>query len=444
MRYAMKSAVVSFLALSATAPLHAQLANASTAALGMGENFAAAARGYDAVAWNPAALGLSGNPQTSAAIGTMRAHGGMGPIGLSDLSHYSDAIVPAGVKTQWLAAITREGGQGGSAGADMTWATLQTGPVALQVSSSARALNDISPGFAELLLFGNVDEEGNPKNLDLSGTAIDVSVHSSIALSFGLPIIRTADGSRLAAGVTAKHTIGHVVAVSERSRGATTAEPVAVEFAFPIAYSPVVREGRSNQLKSGSGSGLDVAVAYESGGLVLAAVAQNVVNTFSWDPAELRYRPAELVFDESGNESRFEAEPLTDAPASLRERVGAMQFHPSLDLGAMYRSTARLLLVADARIGRTTGMSTRAPVHAGAGAEYRPLAWLPLQLGAAYMRTAPDYDGVQITGGLGVQLGGFTVSASGAHRRLGGNGEYALMLTLLSHSFAGGRVPTRS
>jgi Family of unknown function (DUF5723) len=437
-RSTMKSLALACVALSVAARLDAQQANASPAALGMGENFSAVARGYNAVAWNPAALGLSGNPATSAMIGTFQVQGGMSPIALSDVAPYADAVVPDGVKAQWLADIQRDGRQAVAAGADMTWATLQTGRFALQVSSTARAMNDISPGFAELVLFGNVDEEGNAKTLDLSGSAIDMNVHSSIALSYGMPILVRADGSRLAVGVTAKHTVGHGLAVSERATGAATTDPVAIEFAFPIAFSPVVREGESNQLKSGSGFGMDLAVAYERGRLVLAAVAQNVVNSFAWDPTLLEYSPAEVVFDDSESETRFESEPLTSAPASVRERVAGLQFNPSLTLGAMLRSTPRLTLAADARIGSTTGMSTRAPVHIGAGAEYRPLNWLPLQLGGAYVRTAPDRDGVQLTGGLGVQLGGFMLSVSGARRNVANNTENALMITLLSHSFNGG------
>jgi hypothetical protein len=441
MRNTMKSVALACVALSAAARLDAQQANASTAALGMGENFSAVARGYDVVAWNPAALGLSGNPETSAMIGTFQLKGGMGPIALSDLTRYSNVVVPDAVKAQWLADIRGAGSQGGAAGADMTWATVQTGRFALQVSSTARAANDISPGFAELLLFGNVDEEGNPKQLDLSGSTIDATVHSSIALSYGMPILEQADGSRVAVGVTAKYTVGHVLAASERSSGAASADPVAIEFAFPIAYSPVVREGRSPQLKSGSGFGVDVAIGYETGKLVLAAVAQNVLNSFAWDPALLSYRPAELIFADSGSDSRFAAEPLTSAPASVRERVAGLRFHPSWGLGAMLRSTPRLTLAADARIGKTTGMGTRPPVHAGAGAEYRPREWLPLQFGAAYVRTAPDRDGVQLTGGIGAKLGGFTLAVSGLRRAVGGNPENAVMVTLLTHAFKPG-VPS--
>lgn len=430
----MKAATVACVALSVATRLDAQLANASAAALGMGENFSAVARGYHAVAWNPAALGLSGNPEASGALATFRASGGLGPIGVGDLFGHFDGVVSHDVKTEWLAEITRAGGQDGVLGGDMTWGAVQRGRFALHVSSTARALNAISPGFAELMLLGYLDENGNPKNLDLSGSTVDVNAYTSLAVSFGMPVVR-ADGSRLAVGVTAKHTIGHVLATSEPSTGAVTADSAA--FAFPIVYTPIVREGRSHQLTSGRGFGLDVAVAYEAGKLSLAAVAQNVFNSFAWKPGELLYRPAELVFSEHEGEARFEPEPFTSAPASLREKVAELQFYPSWTLGAALRSTPQLTLAADARIGRTTGMSTRAPVHAGAGAEYRPLAWLPLQLGAAYVRTSPDRDGVQLTGGIGVQRGGFTFSVSGARRHIGNRPENSLMVALVSHTFNG-------
>ena len=426
-----RTVTVVCVALSATR-LEGQVANASTAALGMGENYTAVARGYHAVAWNPAALGLSDNPEASGAMATFRGSSGLGPVGLRDLADHPDARVPDAVKAEWLADITRAGGEDGVVGGDMTWGAVHRGRFALHVSSSARALNEITPGVAELMLVGPLDENGNPKDLDVSGSAVDVNGYTSFAVSYGMPVL-VRDGARLAVGITAKHTIGHVLAVSERSTGVVTADSIA--FAFPIAYSPIVREGRSHQLKSGSGFGADLAIAYEAGRLSLAVVGQNVVNSFAWNPDELLYRPAAMVFSESEGEASFDPQPLAEAPAELRERVQAAQFNPSWTLGAMLRSTPRLTLAADARIGRTTGMSTRAPVHAGAGAEYRALRWLPLQLGAAYVRTSPERDGVQLTGGVGVQRGGFLFAVSGARREIGHTAENSLMVSLISHFF---------
>ncbi len=52
----------------AARPAAAQLPSASASALGVGDNYTALARGYNAVAWNPAGLAMPGSPGFSLAI----------------------------------------------------------------------------------------------------------------------------------------------------------------------------------------------------------------------------------------------------------------------------------------------------------------------------------------------------------------------------------------
>lgn len=421
------------LALGAGAsPLLGQVANTSPAALGLSESFTAVARGYEAVAWNPAALGMTGGPNASATIGAVGALAGMGPVTLRDLADHQGETVPLDVRQRWLDRIVREGGQSGAAGFDFTWAAFQVGRFAAQVSSSGRTLNDISPGFAELILMGNADAEGNPRDIALGGAIIDANAYSTAAVSYGTPLnIATLPG-RLAIGVTAKYTIGHLLAVSEESAGSATAEPIGMELRFPLAYTPVVYDGGSYWIRSGAGFGLDIAAAYEAGRLSVAVIAQNLVNTFEWNPQRLRYRPLEMVFSETTLDTDTEWRPFTEAPADLRALVDAATFNPSVTVGAALRWSPQLLVAADARIGSMDGMMTRPPVHAGAGVEYRPLPWLPLQAGAAFVRQSDQHEGLQYSGGLGLQLGSFHVSGAALRRT---SGETAFMLSLLSHTF---------
>jgi hypothetical protein len=415
---------------------HGQTSNPLPAALGMSESYTAAARGYAAVAWNPAALGLTGGPETSAMIGAVRGLSGLGPVTLGDLGTWQDEAVPLQVRQQWLADIKRSGGQAGAAGFDFTWAAFQVGRFAAQVSSSGRALNDISAGVAELILMGNADASGTPVDIDLAGSLLDAQVHTTGALSFGMPLPLTAGAPRVAVGVTAKYTLGHVLGVSQESAGVATGDPVGINFRFPVVYTPVVY-GDMNQywLSSGGGWGLDLAVAAELGRLSVAAVAHNVVNRFSWDPAKLRFRSLEMTFSDQDTETSVEWQPLSAAPAELRALVDASTFQPSFAAGAALQWSPRLLVTADARIGSTDGMHTRAPVHAGAGVEVRPLPWLPLQAGASWADFGAGRDGVQLGAGLGVDLGSFQISISAARRAVAFGNEDSAMLSLLSHTF---------
>src|SRR5207253_3073963 len=78
----------------------AQLPSSSTRALGMGDNATASAVGFNAVAWNPALLGLPNNPKGSFTLLPLRGIAGLGPVKLADIADYSDKFVPASVREQ--------------------------------------------------------------------------------------------------------------------------------------------------------------------------------------------------------------------------------------------------------------------------------------------------------------------------------------------------------
>lgn len=67
-------------------PVAGQLPQASAAALGMGYNTTAWARGFAAVANNPAGLAHRDSPGFSIAILPISLGSGLGPVGLEDLT----------------------------------------------------------------------------------------------------------------------------------------------------------------------------------------------------------------------------------------------------------------------------------------------------------------------------------------------------------------------
>src|SRR5688572_32227527 len=106
---------------------HAQQPSASAPALGLGDNYTALARGYAAVAWNPAMLGLPDNPRTSLAVLPVRAIAGLDPVTLGDISDYGGEFLPNVVREEWLRRIEREGSEQGTGGGDITWIAAQAG-----------------------------------------------------------------------------------------------------------------------------------------------------------------------------------------------------------------------------------------------------------------------------------------------------------------------------
>jgi hypothetical protein len=434
-KLASRLVVASFALGAGAAPAAAQLANTLPAAMGMADNYTAVARGYAAVAWNPAALGMLGGPRASASIGGLRVAGGMGPVTLRDLSTWQDRTVPLDVRERWLADIRREGAQSGGAGFDIVVATFQAGRFAAQVSTSGRSLTDITPGVAEIILVGNADDDGNLSELDLGGSLVDANVYSTGAISYGMPVLHLANAARLSVGMTVKYTIGHVLGVSQQSVGGATAEPARTAFSFPFAYTPVVHSGNRYYIRSGSGFGVDLAAGYEMGPLSVAAVVQNAFNSFEWDHSRLRYRPLDLIFEDGEVETSVDWQPMSEAPAELRARVADATFDPSVSIGAAYQLLPQLLLSADARAGSTGGMMTRPPNHIGAGAAYSPVRWLPLHAGASWVSLGNGHSGIQLAGGLGFQLGSFLVSGSAMRRHVGLGAENMFMVNLLSHTF---------
>lgn len=136
----------------AAVPLAAQLPSASPAALAMGDNYTAMARGFAAVSWNPANLGLDGNPTFSLTIFGIRAASDLGPITLGDISKYGGQTLPEDAKAGWMERVEAGRGELGDLGAGITYFGLSAGRFAVQLSSSATGTINLAPGAVELAL----------------------------------------------------------------------------------------------------------------------------------------------------------------------------------------------------------------------------------------------------------------------------------------------------
>lgn len=199
----------------------AQLANASTAALGMGDNYTAAAWGYAAVAWNPALLAASANTPGAMTLLTARAGSAFGPITLGDLAAYADERVPGDVKRTWRERVSADGAQRGSGHADLTLGAAQIGRFGFQATTSLRSTADLPPDVVRLVLFGNVDDDGVPATLDVSGAALDVVVYSTAAFAYGHAFTLERN-ARLMIGAAATVTRGHILVTSSGSNGSAS------------------------------------------------------------------------------------------------------------------------------------------------------------------------------------------------------------------------------
>src|ERR1051326_8265578 len=335
-------------------PASAQLVSASAASLALGENYSALARGFNAVSWNPANLGMPGNPLFSFGVAG-RGAGGTDPISLSDLHQYSGVTVPSSVLAAWLSRVKAQGGQSLEADGAGSVA-MSSGAMAFQLATNAYERGKLSPDAVEVLLYGNAGQSGTPRTMSLKGSRTEAAVTTTAAVSFGQGVdfgVGPID-QHLAFGVTAKYIIGNALLLGEDAGSQLDANPLALDVQFPIIQSDTSFGGMPQR---GHGVGVDFGAAWSSGPLSVGATVQNFVNTFRWNTNEMFFRPGGALFTTSGTrQTSFDAMAMTAVPDSLKAKasalaaeVDAMKFTPSLNVGAAMKVLPFLTATADVR-----------------------------------------------------------------------------------------------
>jgi len=385
-----------------TGPASAQLPQASAAALGLGNNVTASARGFAAIANNPAGLGHPGSPGFSMAIPAVAFDLGMDPVTLGDLADWENELIPDATKAEWLARIRESGRQVGNLDLNATGLALSVGHVGLQISSIAVGLTDLAPDGAEALLFGNAGRTGAPADLALLGSAVDGFWLSTAALSFGFEATPS-----LYLGVTGKYTMGHGLVVGRDFGSAFSSDPLQVELEFPVLL-PRTEDPSYNE---GTGFGLDLGALWVGPEVTVGASLQNVFHTLEWDLDDMSYVPGLALFDHDTTSSDFDEQPASAAPQPLLDVVATRTIEPVLSVGAEWRPDIWWRFQADVRKRFGDGLELGPEFHAGVGAEFSAISFLPLRAHVAAVT-----GGIQLGGGASLVLGPVHLSGAGAYR----------------------------
>lgn len=413
-------------------PAAAQLANASASTLGLSGNNTATVRGFGAISVNPAGLAMPGSGfSLTFPLLSLQLRSGLDPITLSDLANFDGILVPNATKQTWLDEITAQGGQTGTAGADLSQFALTLGNIGLQASTIVSAAVNLPPGMMEALLFGNAGRTGSAANLDLGGASIDAFAMTTAGVSLGIPL-STASGD-MALGVTLKYTVGHGLAIG-RGSGNVQLDPIEVNANFPMVHScEVVDRGDGIECDDfdpsggGTGIGLDLGFMMKQDRFSLGASVTNVLNTFEWDVAKLAYRPGTASLELGSSDSSFDPEAYSGAPAMLKSAVDALTFKPSLQVGAALDVSEDFTISGDLHNRFSDeGIALSPKFHLGAGAEFRGLKVLHLRGGAAVIT-----DGIQYSGGVSLVLGPLNLSTAVA-LQTGDIGENLLAQVVIS------------
>ena len=416
------------LAVAILAPaVGAQLPTASVAANRLAGNITALARGYEAVRWNPANLGMPGRPFIS--FGTAIAGGNIGlePVDISTIHGYNaNPDVDDSTKAQWVDMARLAGGERIRLDGGATYLGMSVGPIGLQVGSSFYSTFNLSPDAWEAFLFGNAGNSGGqPKNLDLTGTSIRAGAFTTGAVSLALPLPFSLThgilkNERAAIGITGKYIGGHGVMVAD-DQGSTFAGQT-ISLNFPVIMPDSTIEDLLNPL--GVGIGADVALSWSGGPWKVGVLAENVFNNFAWDTTRFSFAPGTGAFDATSDTTDFENRPFSQAPQTLKDIVANQAFKPGLSVGVAFHPMSSLTLTADMKkyVADDDAIIIGPKSHVGVGAEWRPLGFLPLRGGVASFE-----DGWQAGAGFGLRFLGYELGLATSIRRRGQATESGMM-----------------
>ncbi len=405
-------------------PVAAQLPQASATALGMGFNTTASARGFAALANNPAGLSMDDGPGFSLAVAAVSVETGLGPISLRDLVDYEGQLVPDAVKSEWLQRVAESGSQAGTIGAGATPVAFSVGSLGFQLSAEVGGEVNLGPDAVELLLYGNAGRTGAAGDFDLQGSTMDAFVLSTAAVGYGFQV-----SPQLHLGVTGKYTVGSGLVIGRDAGSVLQSDPLLAQIEFPVLFTDFEDEfgnERDGAYNNGSGLGLDVGAIWVGPTITVGATIQNLVSTFEWDLAGFSYTPGQAVFDGSEGESNFDELPAEGAPDVLLTAAEEATLKPVFAVGVQLEPTSLLRVSADLRKRTSGGLSVGPDFHLGAGAELRAVSFLPVRAHLAKVS-----DGVQVGGGASLVLGPVNLSG-GIALRTGDAGDATLGMVTLS------------
>lgn len=398
-------------------PAAAQLPTAGPGSVALGAHDVATVRNFEAVAANPAGLGLATGDFTATFV-SVRLRAGLEPVGLREVGDWQGTSVPAPVRHGWLDRIVAADGARGAASLGVTPVAASYRGFGVQLSTVAAGRLDLNPDASELLLFGNVGRTGEPRTFQLDRSRLDGWVVSTLALAHGQPLGEVR-GGRAAIGATASLVVGHELIVARDVGTTLGGEPLEGDVRLPV-ISTSSRVGGP-----GHGVALGVGAAWESEALSLGLAVRNVVNTFRWDLRGLVYRRGTAIFDQEESDSDFDERPATGAPAEVRGAVEGMRFGPIVEVGMGHgvRPGLRMVASAGARFGDDLVGSS--PAWLGAGIESRRWATLPVRGHLTFRK-----GGVDVGAGATLELGPVHVGTAGSVGTGGVRGGSAFALAV--------------
>ncbi len=407
----------------------AQLAPPSARSFGLAGSFTARARGYEAPFWNPANLGLRDGPAWSVGLPGASFFLGNNSLSYGQIADLYGEFIDDSTKSQLLADIRRDDpDRMFELSFDLSGHVLgfSLGRFAVALGVIGAASLEVSPDAMELLLFGNVGEDGLGRDFTLRGSQGQAWSLSGASISYAQPFTVPAlewVGIRFSVGATVKYGLAHGLARLADQGSLLASDPLALDVEAEALNSTDVDAGRI--------WAVDVGAAMDWKSLVVGLSLQNALADIVWSEEDFELTQYSLTAD-------FDSTTLTDttvafaqlSPADQERVLGFLDrtdVPKQLRLAAFYRLGPMFSISAD--VTERIGGRLRAGWErsAAVGAELRPVQFLPLRAGVA-----TNLEGVAYTGGLGIYSGPVHLDMSvGRWGVLGGDGlAVALSLSI--------------
>ncbi len=261
----------------------------------------------------------------------------------------------------------------------------------------------VSPDAAELILFGNVGEDGTGKDFDFSGDG-DGSVFSNVYLSYAQPFsFASLPGLEFSVGASAKYGIAHGLAQVIDKGSTFTTNPLVLASDLQIISSTGRDAGRI--------WAFDLGAALDWSTWTFSLALQNAFANVNWNVEDFELSlyegRADLTAAALTDTTIAYSDLTAEEQQQVQDRLESADPPKRLRMGALYRLGQQWTLSADYMelLGGTLREQWDRSLSAGAQATLIPM--LPLRAGLA-----TDVAQVALAGGLGVYVGPVHVDLS--------------------------------
>lgn len=368
---------------------------ASARAIGMAGAYTSLAKGYDCTKFNPANLGLASHRQNGMEVFGVGVSISNNSFSLDDYNTYTGATLSESDKQKLLDKIPSEGLK---LTADAEATTLAFGTGNFVISLSGLGAADINLGRApmELLLNGNTLADTVDLN-DMYGEGYGLA---ALNLSYGRLLYKMND-RELAVGGTFRYLRGFGYEEIIELNG----EAVTLATGFEGEGSMAARTATG-----GSGFAVDLGAALKiNNNYTAGVILNNFLSAIKWNKDTKEHR-FEFAFD-SLTATNIDGDSIifsSDTSIAINSFTSHL---PSSIKAGLAKTAGNLLWAVDWEQGfkRAAGSSTTPRISAGA--EFRPMNFLPLRAGLAI----GGRQGTTFAGGIGFDFAAFNLDLAAAN-----------------------------